>query len=67
MSPGLIVEPPKHLTTIARIRAAIRAQPRVVETLLEPKNMGLQDAAHRGPKLAEDPRYGKPCGNRTAA
>ena len=25
--------------------------------------MGLQDAAHMGPKLAEDPRYGKPCGN----
>ena len=31
--------------------------------LLEPKDMGLPDAAYEGPKLAEDPRYGKPCGS----
>ena len=25
--------------------------------------MGLPDAAYEGAKLADDPRYGKPCGN----
>ena len=25
--------------------------------------MGLPDAAYEGSKLADDPRYGKPCGN----
>ena len=39
-SPGLIVEPPKHQTSIARIRVATPAQLRVVEKLLEPKDMG---------------------------
>ena len=55
-SPGLIVEPPKHRTSIARIRVAISAHLEVVEKLLEPKNMGLADTAYTGPKLAEDPR-----------
>ena len=62
-SPGLIVEPPKHQTSIARSRVATPAQLRVVEKLLEPKDMGLSDIAYGGPELAEDPRYGKPCGS----
>ena len=56
-SPGLIVEPPKHWTSIARIRVAIPAQLRAVDKLLEPKSMGLPDTAYMGAKLAEDPRY----------
>ena len=62
-SPGLIVEPPKHRTSITRIRVATPAQLRVVEKLLEPKDTGLPHAAYEGSKLAEDSRYGKPCGN----
>ena len=62
-NPGLIVEPPKHQTSIARIRVATPAQLRVANKLLEPKDMGLPDAAYEGAKLANDPRYGKPCGN----
>ena len=58
-SPG----PPKHRTSIARIRLATPAQLRVVDKLLEPKNMGLPEAAYEGAKLADDPRYGKPCGS----
>ena len=44
-SPGLIVEPPKHRKSIARIRVATPAQLRVVEKLLEPRDMGLPNAA----------------------
>ena len=44
-SPGLIVEPPKHRTSIARIRLATPAQLRVVDKLLDPKEMELPDAA----------------------
>ena len=62
-STGLTAQPPKHRTSIASIRVAIPAQLRVVEKLLEPDNMGLPDAAYGVPKLAEDPRYGKPCGS----
>ena len=62
-SPGFIMEPPKHRTSIARIRLATLAQLRVVDKLLEPKEMELPDAAHEGAKLADDPRYGKPCGS----
>ena len=62
-SPGLIVEPPKHRTSIARIRLETPAQLRVVEKLLDPKEMELPDAAYEGARLADDPRYGKPCGN----
>ena len=36
---------------------------RVVDKLLEPKEMELPDAAYEGAKLADDPRYGKPCGS----
>ena len=61
-SPGLIAEPPKHQTSIARIRLATRAQLRVVDKLLEPKKMELSDAAYEGAKLADDTRYGKHCG-----
>ena len=61
-SPGLRVEPPKHRTSIARIRVAIPAQQRAVEKLLEPKSMGLPDTAYMGPKLPEDPRYGRSYG-----
>ena len=57
------MEPPKHRTSIARIRVATPAQLRVLEKLLEPKDMGLPDAAYEGSKLADDPRYGKPCGS----
>ena len=51
-SPGLIVETPKHRTSVARIRLATPAQLRVVDKLLEPKDMGLPDAAYEGGKLA---------------
>ena len=61
-SPGLNVEPPKHRTSIARIRLATTAQLRVVDKLLDPREMELPDAAHEGTRLADDPRYGKPCG-----
>ena len=59
---GLIVEPPKHRTTVARIRVAIPAQLRAVDKLLKPKSMGLPDTAYMGAKLAEDPRYERSCG-----
>ena len=62
-SPGLISEPPKHRTNIARIRLATPAQLRVVDKLLNPREMELPDAAYEGSKLATDPRYGKPCGS----
>ena len=62
-SPELIVEPPKHRTSIARIRLTTPAQLRVVDKLLELKEMELPDAAYEGAKLADDPRYGKPCGS----
>ena len=62
-SPGLIVEPLKLRTSIVRIRLATPAQLRVVDKLLEPKEMELPDAAYEGSKLADDPRYGKPCGS----
>ena len=41
-SPGLIVEPPEHRTSISR--NLIPAQLRAVEKLLEPKSMGLPDS-----------------------
>ena len=62
-SPRLIVEPPRHRTSIARIRVATPAQLILADKLLEPKDMGLPDAAYEGSKLADDPRYGEPCGN----
>ena len=62
-SPGLKAEPPKHRTSIARIRLATPAQLKVVDKLLNPRGMELPDAAYEGSKLAEDPRYGKPCGS----
>ena len=55
--------PPKYRTSIARIRVATPAQVRVVDNLLEPKNMGLPHTAFEGSKLAQEPRYGKPCGS----
>ena len=55
------MEPPKHRTSIAMIRLATPALLRVVDKLLEPKEMGLPNAAYEGAKLAEDPR--KPCGS----
>ena len=62
-SPGLVVEPPKHRTSIARIRVATPAQLRVVDKLMDPREMELPDAAYESARLANDPRYGKPCGN----
>ena len=62
-SPELIVEPPKHRTSIARIRLATPAQLRVVYKLLDPREMELPDVAYEGARLADDPRYGRPCGN----
>ena len=56
-------EHPNHRTSIARIRLATPAQLRVVDKLLEPKEMQLQDAAYEGAKLTDDPRYGKSCGS----
>ena len=58
-SPELIVEPPKHRTSIARIRLATPAQLK----LLDPREMELPYAAYDGAKLADDPRYGKSCGS----
>ena len=46
-SPRLIVEPPKHQTSRTRIRVATPAQLRVVDKLLESKDMGLRDAPTR--------------------
>ena len=54
-SPGIIVEPPKHRTSIARIRLAIPAQLRVIDKLLDPREMELPDAAYEGTRLADDP------------
>ena len=54
-SPGLIVEPAKHRTSVARKRVATPAQYRVVEKLLEPGDMGLPDAAYEGARLVDDP------------
>ena len=62
-STGLIVEPPKHRTSIARIRLATPAQLRVVDKLLDPKEMELPDAAYESAGLVDDPRYGKPYGS----
>ena len=36
---------------------------RVVDKLLDQREMKLPDAAYEGTRLADDPRYGKPCGN----
>ena len=47
---GLIVEPPKHRISFARIRLASPAQLRVVDKLLEPKEMELPGAAYEGAK-----------------
>ena len=59
----LIVEPPKHRKSIARIRLATPAQLRVVDKLLNSRKMELSDAAYEGTRLADDPRNRKPCGN----
>ena len=61
-SPGLIVDPPKYRTGIARIRVAIPAQLRIVKKPLEPKSMGIPDIGYMGPDLAENPRYSRFCG-----
>ena len=42
-SPVLIVDPPKHRSSVARIGVAIPAQLRAVDKLLEPKSMVLPD------------------------
>ena len=42
---------------------ATPAQLRVVDKLMDPREMELPDAAYEGTRLADDPRYGKPCGN----
>ena len=55
--------PPKHGTSIARIRLETPAQLRVVDKLMDPREIELPDAADEGTRLADDPRYGKPCGN----
>ena len=59
-SPGLIAEPPKHRTSIARIRLATPAQLRVVDKLLNPREIELPDAAYEGTRLADDPDTGNP-------
>ena len=59
---GLIAEPPKHRTVIARIRVVIHARLRAVEKLLDQKSMGLPDTAYASRKLAENPRYGEAYG-----
>ena len=47
-SPGFVVEPTKHQTSIARISLATPAQLRVGEKLLDPREMELPDAAYEG-------------------
>ena len=42
---------------------ATPGQLRVVDKLVDPREMELPDAAYEGTRLADDPRYGKPCGN----
>ena len=54
-SPGLIVEPSKHQTSIARIRLATPAQLREVDKLLEPKELELPDAAYEELRIQMDP------------
>ena len=44
-SPGFVVKPPKHRTSIVRIRVAIPAQLKAVEKIFEPKSMWLPDTA----------------------
>ena len=61
-SPGLIVEPPKHRTSIARIRLTTPAQLRVVDKLLEPEEMELPDAAYEGSKLRTTQNMKNPAG-----
>ena len=56
-SPGLIVEHPKHRASLARIRLATHAQLRVVDKLLDPREMELPDAAYEGARMVDDPRY----------
>ena len=56
------VEPTKHRTSIAKIRLATPAQLRVVDKLLDPREMELPDAAYEGTRLADDSRYGNPAG-----
>ena len=56
LSPGLIVEPPKHRTSMARIRVAIPAQLRAADKLLEPKSILIQPTWVRNlrrPKVRE--------------
>ena len=42
---------------------ATPVQLRVVDKLLDPREMELPDSAYEGTRLADDPRYGKPCRN----
>ena len=42
---------------------AIPVQLKMFEKLLEQKSMGIPDTRYLGPKLVEDPRYGRACGN----
>ena len=59
-SPGLIAEPPKHRTGIARIRLATPAQLKVVDKLLNPGGMELPDAAYEGRSWQKIPGMGSP-------
>ena len=59
--PALIVEPPRHRTSITRIRVAIPAQLRITEKPLEPKSIGIPDTGNMGSKLAEDPKHRISC------
>ena len=61
-SPGLIAEPPKHRTSIARIRLATPAQLKVVDKLLDPREMELPDTAYEGTRLADNIDTGDPAG-----
>ena len=61
-SPDMIAEPPKHRTSLARIRLAKPAQLRALEKFLDPKSMGLPDTAYANLKLAEEARYGEEYG-----
>ena len=61
--PTKLVMGPINYRPLKSFQVATPAQLRVVDKLMDPREMELLDAAYEGTKLANDPRYGKPSGN----
>ena len=61
-SPGLIAEPPKHRTSIARIRLATPAQLKVVDKLLNPGEWNCQMPLTKARNWRKIPGTGSPVG-----